>query len=123
MTSDELLAKADADPRVIEARARWQRGEISRQRFYQIRRRVAGLCVSCRRPATNGDRCAEHPKPPAKRGPGTWAKRNERLRRQRREALGLPPDAVLPPGGKGIKRQCKKCGERGHFAKTCTEGK
>lgn len=119
MTSDELLAKADADPQVIEARARWQRGEISRQRFYQIRRRVAGLCVSCRRAATNGDRCEQHPKSAPKRGPGTWAKRNERLKRERREARGLPPDAVLPLGGKGIKRTCKQCKEPGHFAKTC----
>lgn len=116
------LAVVELDPRVIEARRRLERGEITKQRVYQVTHEAAGLCLACSRLATSKGMCELHQRPRGRSKPMSHEARrrdNHAKRVARRAARGLPPDAILGQGGPGLKRRCKACGEEGHFAKTC----
>lgn len=108
-------AWVESHPRVIDARRRWERGEMSISRMTRIRKMVAGICVRCSGVAVAKKVCAKHL--PAER------KKQQAARKRAREVIRLEKNARagIPITMHSVK-SCSKCGMLRKTAATCRDG-
>lgn len=105
----------ETHPRVIDARKKWERGELSNDRMRRIRRIVAGLCVKCTNVAVARHMCAKHAIAKRKQVKLADKKKRDRVRIEKNARAGVPITMHSV-------KSCSKCGTLRKTAATCNNG-
>ena len=105
----------EADPRVIDARAKWERGELSNGSMRRVRHAVAGLCVKCAAVAVTRRMCAKCAIAKHKQTKLAEKKKRNRVRIEKNTRAGMPITMHSV-------KSCSKCGTLRKDSRTCNNG-
>jgi hypothetical protein len=111
----KLPAWVERNPRVVNARERWERGELSSEGLYRIRHLAAGLCGRCSRPFFARGVCEYHYDKVRERDIKRSAKARNAARIDKNTRAGVSPDAHSV-------KSCPKCGTLRKMSSTCNNG-
>lgn len=108
-------AWVERNARVIDARKRWERGELSAQGLRRVRHIVAGLCGRCNKPLFARGVCEYHYSKVRQRTIMRESVQRGVARIEKNTRAGVPINAHSV-------KTCRKCGALRKNSATCNNG-
>lgn len=108
-------AWVESDARVVDARRKWERGEITYGKMTRVRHIVAGICVKCSSIAVRANMCERHAAIKHAKTKLSEKRRRDRIRIEKNTRAGIPLTMHSV-------KSCSKCGTLRKTAATCDNG-